>query len=218
MIGGVIVHNPDDLETAIEERAWEDGPIVYRQESGNSYDEFEGFCRVLFPPKFTRGGFAVIVDEAGELQTAHGINPDLLRAIKQHPTDPPAQSVLLVQTNHRLAEFHNSSKALMDELYIFQTTLPGDLRVIEEHTGSREIAEIVRTLPKHHCVKYLYGRQDDGVPQYVVMSNPEIWYRPLKGGLYAPVNDSDGSHDLLHDSTPRDRARNYLNEEEEDYA
>lgn len=221
MIGGsVYVCTADDMEIAIEEGAWRDGPIVYRPESGDVEEEFQSFCRVLFPPKFTRGGFAVIVDEAGELQTAHGINSDLLRAIKQHPTDPPSESVLLVQTNHRLAEFHNSSKALMDELYIFQSTLPGDLRTIEEHTGSHEVAVIVRNLPKHHCVKYLYGRQNSGVPQYVVMDDPSVWYSPLKGGLYAPITDDteNGGHDLPPAPERTQERSHFIDEEEDDYA
>jgi hypothetical protein len=220
MISGVIVSTPDDLEIAIEEKEWRNGPIVYRAESGDISEEFSGFCGVLFPPKFTRGGFAVLVDEAGELQTAHGINPNLLRAIKQHPTHPASESVLLVQTNHRLAEFHNSSKALMDELYIFQTTLPGDLRVLEEHTGIPEISNIVRNLPKHQCVKYLYGRQQAGVPQYTIMDDPSVWYTPLKGGLNAP-DDSNGldTNELPHgEDLPQGHrgasARNYLSEDE----
>jgi hypothetical protein len=178
----VIVCNPDDLETAIEEGEWRRGPIVYRSESGDVEGEFSSVSQVLFPPKFTRGGFAFIIDEAGELQNPHQVHKELKRIIKQHPTFPARESVLVLQTNHRLSEFHNSCKALMNELYIFQTTLPRDLDVIDEHTGNPEVAVIVRELPKHHCVKYLYGRQELGVPQYEVWSDPNMWYEPLKSG------------------------------------
>jgi hypothetical protein len=183
---GVIVCSADDLEIAIEEGDWRGGPIVYRPESGDVEGEFAEVCGVLFPPKFTRGGFAFLIDEAGDLQNAHGVSPDLKRVIKQHPTFPPQESVMVVQTNHRLAEYNNSCKALLDELYIFQTTLPGDLKTLEEHTGMPEIIPIVKTLPHHHCVRYLYGRQSSGRAQYEIWDDPTYWYEPLKGG--APCN------------------------------
>jgi hypothetical protein len=188
----VLVSNPTDLEITIEEKQWTHGPIVYRPESGNVETEFTEFCEVLFPPKFTRGGFALVIDEAGELQNAHGIHPALLRVIKQHPTFPPRESVLVIQTNHRLSEFHNSCKALMNDLYIFQTTLPRDLDVLDQHTGIPEIRAIVANLPKHHCVHYIYGRMEAGVPQYEVWDNPKFWYTPLKGGVVCGSGDNNG--------------------------
>src|SRR6516225_3043785 len=67
----IIVADPDSLEQAIEEKKWQHGPIVYRQESGDAEGEFSSVSQILFPPKFTRGGFAFIIDEAGELQNPH---------------------------------------------------------------------------------------------------------------------------------------------------
>lgn len=189
----VIVSNPDDLDLAISEGEWRRGPIVYRPENGDVEEEFASVCEVLFPPKFTRGGFAFVIDEAGELQNAHGIHPALLRVIKQHPTFPPRESVLVIQTNHRLSEFHNSCKALMNDLYIFQTTLPRDLDVLDQHTGIPEIRNIVARLPKHHCVHYIYGRMEEGVPQYEVWDDPSYWYTPLKGGTICEPSDGNGS-------------------------
>lgn len=183
MINGVPIYRPEDLEEAIEARAWEQGSLVYRPQGGNAEDEFTEVCGILFPPHFKYGGFAFVVDEAGELQTAHGISPALVRIVKQHPTHPPEESVMIIQTNHRMAEFNNSTKALLDELYIFQTTLPGDLKSLEEHTGLPEITPIVRVLPKHHCIRYLYGRQSDGLAQYEVWDNPDLWKPPTDVGV-----------------------------------
>jgi hypothetical protein len=176
MIEGVICNGSDDLEIAIQECRWQQGPLVYRCKSSDNAEEFETCCSVLFPPGFSRGGFAFVVDESGLLQSSQGINAELLRIVKQHPTYPPRESVMVIQTNHRLAEFNNSCKALMDELYIFQTTLPRDLDVLEEHTGLPEISEIVKRLPPHHCVRYLYGRQPEGHSQYQVWSDPAVWH------------------------------------------
>lgn len=220
----VIVCTPEDLETAIREGDWRRGPIVYRQESDDVPGEFTAVCQVLFPRKFTKGGFAFIIDEAGELQNPHSIHPELLRIVKQHPTFPPEESVLIIQTNHRLSEFNNSCKALMNELYIFQTTLPRDLDVIDQHTGIPEIREIVKTLPRHHCVRYIYGRQEDGVPQYEVWDNPKMWYTPLKGGSVSKEDNSE--QDEREESTvdrnyPRSEMssdKSHLFEEDEYYA
>lgn len=213
---GIIVCTPDDLETAIQEEDWRGGPVVYRAESGDVESEFTSVCEVLFPPKFTRGGFAFLIDEAGELQNAHGVHDDLKRVVKQHPTFPKHESVLVVQTNHRLAEFNNSCKALLDELYIFQTTLPGDLKTLEEHTGMVEITPIVKNLPHHYCVRYLYGRQAAGKPQYELWDDPSVWYQPLKGGIAICGNDPS-KRDSLFSSNERTE-KSTLVEEEEDYA
>jgi hypothetical protein len=190
MIPGVYIYNCDDLQLAIDEKAWMQDTLVYRPLKGNVEEEFHEVCSVLFPPHFKYGGFAFLVDEAGELQNAQGISPDLLRIIKQHPTHPPHESVMIIQTNHRLAEFNNSCKALLDELYIFQTTLPNDLKALEMHTGLTEITPIVRSLPKHHCVRYLYGRQSAGSPQFEVWDNPELW----KPDTVVVIEETGGGH------------------------
>jgi len=215
----IIVSNPEALEQAIQEKKWQHGPIVYRPESGDVNAEFTEVCRVLFPPKFTRGGFAFIIDEAGELQNPHQIHDDLKRIIKQHPTFPVNESVLVIQTNHRLSEFHNSCKALMNELYIFQTTLPRDLDVIDEHTGIPEVRGAVARLPKHHCVRYIYGRQEAGVPQWEVWDDPRDWYTPLKGGDLSKESAApdDGQTDSHPCSLPGSKDE-YLSEEDEQYA
>lgn len=185
-IAGIVVYNCDDLEAAIEEGAWKDGPIVYRDDSGEPEASFNELSSVLFPPQFPLGGFSLVVDESGFLQNAHYINRNFARAIKEHPTDatgPREESVTIIQNNHRLAEFNNTCKALMNELYIFQTTHPGDLKVLGEHTdGSTEIARIVKNLDHHHCLRYYYGRRSDNL-QYEVWDDPAVWYSDFKRGV-----------------------------------
>jgi hypothetical protein len=183
MIQGVVVYSPDELRSAIEEKAWQRGPIVYRYDSPEHEEQFAQVTEVLFPPRFPVGGFAFIVDEAGMLQTPNSIDENLSRVIKQHPTFPPRESVTIIQTSHRLSEFHGASKALMNELYIFQTTHPRDLDTLAEHTdGQTEIAEAVKALPRHHCVRYKYDRQADGQPQWEAWNDPAAWYVPTVSG------------------------------------
>lgn len=183
MIQGIVVFGPDELHDAIERKAWREGPIVYRYDSTDHNAEFGEMTQVLFPPRFPVGGFALIIDEAGLLQTANSIDENLARVVKQHPTFPARESVTVIQTSHRLSEFHGASKALMNELYIFQTTHPRDLETLADHTdGEAAIAEAVRQLPRHHCVRYKYGRQEAGVSQWELWDRPEAWFVPTVGG------------------------------------
>ena len=179
MFDGHVVQSPEQLQQAISDKLYEDGnPIVYRFDSGNAETAFEEMADVLFPPQFTRGGFALIVDEAGELQGANQINEALKRAIAQHPTKGDFR-VSIIQTSHRLPEFHGKTKALLNDLYIFQTTHPRDLQTILDYTGSEEILPIVEKLPQHHLLRYKFARQADGVAQYEVWDNPTVWYVPM---------------------------------------
>jgi hypothetical protein len=174
-IEGAVVWGPDEMEQAIQERVYEDEPIVYRYDSEDPDEEFSDFCMVLFPPRFPRGGFSVVIDECNMLQNANSIHPALRRAIKQHPTKPPERSVAIIQTTHVLGEFNSKSRSLMNELYMFRIQGVRDLKVVEEHTGNQQVAEIVKNLPQHHCVRYLYSRQAEGKPEYYVWSDPTVW-------------------------------------------
>jgi len=179
MFSGHVVNSPDELSEAIDERIYEDGePIVYRFDSAdpNAIETaFEDMCSVLFPPQFTKGGFALIVDEAGELQAANSINPALRRAIAQHPTKG-LERVHIVQTSHRLAEYHGKVKTCLNDLYIFRTKNPRDHAALVDFTGEPELVEIVSELPKHHLIHYKFARQDNGVPQFDLWDDPARWY------------------------------------------
>ena len=156
--GRVIVHDLDSLEA--EMRSGREGWIVFRPAGKEASEDFAEVCDFLFPAGDAHHwrAFGFLVDEAGELQSANQIHPALRRAIAQHYRSGD-ESVSLVQTSHRLPEFHGKSRALMDNLYIFQTTHPGDLKTLEDYTGDAQISEIVATLPKHHCVRYKFARQ-----------------------------------------------------------
>lgn len=176
MVVGVPVYGVDDLEEVIQDGTWKDHVISYRFEGGIDA-EFDNLCGFLFPPRFTKGAFCLVVDEAGsrDIQTFNSIHPALDRAVRQHPTKPPEFAVTIIQTSHRLADFHGASKSLMDELYIFQTTSKNDLKALEDHTQDPELIEVVRHLPKHHCVRYLYARQEGDDPQWELWNNPKAW-------------------------------------------
>lgn len=197
MIVGVPVYGVDDLEEVIQDGTWKEHVISYRFDSGDVDCELENLCDFLFPPRFTKGAFCLIIDEAGsrKIQTYNSIHPALDRAVRQHPTRPPEFAVTIIQTSHRLADFHGASKSLMDELYIFNTSSPRDIAALEEHTQMPEVVEIVRTLPKHHCVRYLYARQEEGEPQFELWDKPEMWYIPAtnSSGANEPAQEEENA-------------------------
>src|ERR1035438_6457449 len=147
---GEVVYSPEELQAAIDrhaEEGWTDDPIVYRFE-GDPEEAFAEMSGVLFPPQFTRGGFALIIDEAGELQGANRICDELRRVVSQHPTDKtpgraPEDRVHVIQTSHRLAEYHGKIKTCLNDLYIFRTRNPRDLDALDDFTGEPELREIV---------------------------------------------------------------------------
>lgn len=180
MCVGVPVYGVDDLEEVIQSGEHDGAVIAYRFDDGEVDCELENLCDFLFPPRFTKGAFALVIDEAGsrKIQTYNTIHPALDRAVRQHPTQPPDYAVTVIQTSHRLADFHGASKSLMDELYIFNTSAPRDLQALEEHTQCPELVAQVRTLPKHHCIRYMYARQEGNDPQFEVWDQPDSWFLP----------------------------------------
>lgn len=149
-------------------------PIVLTPE-GDMMDGFSELCEVLFPPQFTLSDFALVIDEAGQLQSAHASHPGLTRSVSQHPH----HGVTIIQNTHRLCEIHGKSKALMDDLYIFKTTHPGDLAALLDFVeGDREVVEQVATLPVHHCIHYSYRREAG--EQWELLDKPELWYAPIQ--------------------------------------
>lgn len=179
MIDGHVVYTSGDLEAALDDGIYEDGqPIVYRFDHGDVNQAFSDMAMILFPPQFTRGGFALIVDEAGELQGPQTINPDLRRAIAQHPTDGEMR-VHILQTSHRISEFNGKTKTCLDYLYQFRTNNPRDHQALVDFTDDPSIVDVVRELPPHHCVRYQFGRREDGGAQWQVWDDPTMWYAPI---------------------------------------
>ena len=140
--------------------------LIYRSESE---DGFQELCDVLFPPFFEgyQGGLALIVDEAGSLQTSHSIHPALNRAIGQCP-----DTVLIVQTTHMISEWHGKSRSCMNEMFLFRQVGARNWDVVAENCGD-DVAEQTQNLPPHHLVHYWFDRRD-GI-QWELWDNPSIW-------------------------------------------
>lgn len=176
MFAGFRCADAGDVDDAIREREWEKQPIILTP-AGDPMDCFSDLCDVLFPPQFTLSDFGLVIDEAGMLQSSHSSHPALARAVAQHPH----RGITIIQNTHRLPEIHGKSKALMDDLYIFKTTHPGDLATLLDFVeGDAEVIERVQALPPHHCIHYTYRREAGA--QWNLLDKPELWYAPIQEG------------------------------------
>lgn len=179
MFSGFRCDTADEVADAIQAREWERSVIILTPE-GDPMDGFAELCDVLFPPQFTLSDFGLVIDEAGMLQSSHSSHPALARAVAQHPH----RGITIIQNTHRLPEIHGKSKALMDDLYIFKTTHPGDLATLLDFVeGDSEVIERVQTLPPHHCIHYTYRREAGA--QWEVLDRPEVWYSPIQQEDYS---------------------------------
>lgn len=143
-----VVHDPDELEDAIKEKRWRNGLIVYRPLSLEPGDEFAAMCEMLFTPADRFEHFAIVVDEASQMQSSHSIQPYLSLAVRQHP-----RSALIVQTTHSLQDWHRASKDMMSRLYCFRLQGRSLEAVVDYCDASDELRETIRTLPLHHYVE-----------------------------------------------------------------
>jgi muconolactone delta-isomerase len=172
MMRGWIVRDPitENLEDAIQEKRYHKQPIVIWP-SGELEEEFDEVCGVLFgpPERFAgngkdSGGFAFVVDEAADLQTANSIKDSLRIAVKQHP-----RSVIVIQCTHSLQEWNRSSKDTMSHLYCFR--LQGrSLKYAVEYSDvddDEELEQVLRSLPEHAYV-HVDFEASPGAPAFEV--------------------------------------------------
>jgi hypothetical protein len=154
--GGSYVRNADELEDVITDQAWKKGPIVFRPDGLRLEEQFDEMCEVLFTPPERFDNFSLVVDEAGDMQSAHRIQPHLSRCLRQHP-----RSVMVIQTTHSLQDYARPSKDLMNCMYCFRVIGRSLKSVIEFCDGSDELREAIETLPRHHCVRINFEASND---------------------------------------------------------
>lgn len=169
--GAVYVQDADELEDAIAEKEWQKGIIVFRPDGLEIESQFDEMCSVMFTPVERFDHFALVVDEASEMQSAHRISPRLSQAVKQHP-----RSVLIVQTTHSLQDWHRASKDLTSDVYSFRLRGRSLQALMEFCDGDRKLEEQVKNLPHHHCIRINLEASDDGEDEITVLDNPSEWF------------------------------------------
>jgi hypothetical protein len=174
----VIVDNAEQLETEIEEVQFDSQNekrclstlIVFRPTGFDLASQFDAMSDVLFDPPEKFYNWALVVDEAATLQSAHSISPHLSRAVRQHP-----RSVLIIQTTHSLQDWHRASKDLMSHLFCFRLMGRSLKSVVEFCDGSEELEETIKTLPPHHLV-HVNFEAHAGAPEFTVIDDPSLWW------------------------------------------
>jgi hypothetical protein len=208
-----IVEDAEELQRAIEEvqagnehREEDDRRgtvlIVFRPSGFDLGSQFDEMAGVLFEPPEKYHNWALVVDEAATLQSAHNIAPHLSRAVRQHP-----RSVLIIQTTHSLQDWHRASKDLQSHLFCFRLMGRSLKSVVEFCDASEEMEETIKTLPPHHLV-HVNFESHAGAPEFTVIDDPSMWW---EGETVDDGNPSDamprGSHERQSDD-----------EEEEEHA
>jgi len=178
--GATYVSDGEELEDAIRSDDWKKGPIIFRPSALHIEEDFAQLCGVLFTPpeKYAQAGFAIVLDEAAQLQGSNTINPHLDVVVRQHP-----RSVLVVQTTHSLQDWHRASKDLMSGLYCFRQQGRSLKAVVEYCDGDEEFEEVVKTLPDHWFVFYNFEAKENE-PTWIVCGEPSTWYIPATEGVH----------------------------------
>lgn len=171
--GAIYVQNADELEDAICNQEWQKGTIVYRPSGLRIEEEFDEMCGVLFTPVERFDHFALVVDEASQMQSAQRISARLSQAVRQHP-----RSVLIIQTSHSLQDWHRASKDLTSDIYSFRLRGRSLQALMDFCDGDKKLEEQVKTLPRHHCVRINLEATDDGEEEITLLDDPQKWFSP----------------------------------------
>lgn len=149
------------------------GVCIFRPSPERIWEDFSAFSEMLWP----MCDYALVIDEASCLQSSHRIHPFLERLIRQAPREEP-NAVWLIQSAHRMVDYHGISRSLSSDTILFQTTHARDLDLIEDQFGS-EVSEKVQRLGRFICLHH-WGNES-GQEVYRVWEDPQVWFVPLKG-------------------------------------
>jgi hypothetical protein len=172
----IIVEDSETLQRIIEEVQDADPErrgtvlIVFRPSGFDLASQFDEMAGTLFEPPERYHNWALVVDEAATLQSAHNIAPHLSRAVRQHP-----RSVLIIQTTHSLQDWHRASKDLQSHLFCFRLMGRSLKSVVEFCDASEEMEETIKTLPPH-CLVHVNFESHAGAPEFAVMNDPSLWW------------------------------------------
>jgi hypothetical protein len=169
--GAVYVQDAEELEDAIQQKEWQKGLIIYRPDGLRIEEQFDEMCGVLFTPVERFDHFALVIDEASQMQSAHRISERLSQAVRQHP-----RSVLIIQTTHSLQDWHRASKDLTSDVYSFRLRGRSLQALMDFCDGDKELEQQVKSLPHHHCVRInLEAGEEEEIE---TLDDPTEWFSP----------------------------------------
>lgn len=127
------------------------------------------------------GGYAVIIDEAWNLQKANSINPKLQDMIRSSGNRPPIGSgsvehnedFTLIQTSHRFADLSTNVRSVATDFYIFRSTLTHDLDAIEAAFSPHVTRADVIGLGDHQAI-HVTDDHNGGI-KVTILADPRKW-------------------------------------------
>lgn len=169
----------DFMDSASDDEEEEQPYFVEYIADGDLEENFDRFARVLW--KF--GDYALIVDEANELQTPASINPMLARFIRRAPRREKGDEnpIDIIQTSHFPVDFHRISFGLADEAFIFRLTRLRDWERIRDEFGEAvaqavDQAKTPETDPEGRDVIHLNVVTE----KFQLMQDPDEWNEGIR--------------------------------------
>jgi hypothetical protein len=172
------------------EKDWNDpkgggsNSIAYVPGSSAVQAEWDAFARELwdYTGQHEDGAsYALIIDEAHELQGSQWIDDWLARFIRRSPRRERGDEnpVDLIQTTHNPQDLNRLTFSQQDEVFIFNMFDRRALKAISDQWGE-EVAEEVKKLrtPKTGGRDVLQVEAETG--EYKVLTNPEEWNSDIR--------------------------------------
>jgi hypothetical protein len=138
-------------------------------EDGREAD-FEALVDILWP----YDDYTLIVDEAASVQRLNWLHPKL-----ELLTRSSAMNVGVIQTSHRITDFHPLCRNLYTDMFLFRTTQTRDLKRIGEEIDD-ELPAILPTLPQYNLVHYWLV--SGGEERISIWDHPEWWFVEIGRG------------------------------------
>jgi hypothetical protein len=141
---------------------------------------WEALCSVLIE---IPSGYALIVDEAWNVQKAGSISDglqDMIRSSGNRPQIGSGQKqhdedFTIIQTSHRFSDFATKARFVATDYYIARTTLSHDIEALEK-TFPPSVAYWVQRLKDH---EFLHIREEKGNVE-VTAVEPSSWYAMVR--------------------------------------
>jgi len=158
--------DPEVIENALSE---DEFLLVVRPDAATLVEDWHILAETLW----SWHDYALVIDEASELQTAGWRDEWLDRYIRQAPDD-----VSLIMTTHRAVDLAKLSRALSSDLFVFRTRQESDLKVLESEFPEIR-TDVIRDLPMYHVLHYWvdYG----GIGRNNLWDKPREWYIDITG-------------------------------------
>jgi hypothetical protein len=118
--------------------------------------------------------FTLIVDEAVNVSSQNWIDNDLLALVSENR--PEILNIFL--TFQSPMDANNLLKSRVDNWFIFNTSMPGDLKYLNEKIGvPAQDLTFIQDLRPHEYAHFYF---DGGAPTVLYEYDPESWFRPLE--------------------------------------